>query len=201
MKLFEKKHAVAGQGCLYVLTAEQLCQRAKDEIKGSNYNWTISASEFVRVCAKPDFPEKYAKEIKCAILYSLACMECRKENYPSYGTPEDYQAAYYCYNSLSGTEISIVAAKERYLDSFIESIAKYHFDYRDFPHFGPTYRELCNEWIRSKFYAYRFVGQINFEKLRKELDDDFDKIMKKAEAEGRFEKEDKEVVEYLLKVF
>ena len=42
---------------------------------------------------------------------------------------------------------------------------------------------------------------IDFEELRKELDDDFDKIMRKAESEGRFGKEDKEIAEYLLKVF
>ena len=201
MKLFEKKYALTGRGCVYVLTAEQLYQRAKNEIRSSNHNWTISAAEFVRVCTKPDFPEKYAKEIKCTILLAFSCMECEKEKYQSYGTPEDYQTAYDCYNSLSGTELSIVIAKERYLDSFIESIAKYHFDYQDFPHFGPTCRKLCDEWIFSKCKEYKQMEYIDFEKLRKELDDDFDKIMKNAESEGRFEKEDKELVEYLLKVF
>ena len=201
MKLFEKKHAVAGQGCLYVLTAEQIYQRAKNEICSSNSNWTISAAEFVRVCSKPDFSKKYAKEIKITILNAFAWMECKKEDYPSYGTPQDYQAAYYCYNSLTGTEIPIIAAKEKYLFVFIATIAKYHFDYHDFPHFGPTYRELCNEWIYSKCKEYKQMEYIDFEELRKELDDDFDKIMRKAESEGRFEKEDKKLVEYLLKVF
>lgn len=203
MNLFAKKHAVASWdlGCVYVLTAEQIYKRAINEIFNSNYNWTISASELVRVCTKPNFPEKYAKEIKIAILTSFSFMECKKENYPSYGTPQDYQAASYCYNSLFGTEIAIVVAKERYLASFIESIAKYHFDYHDFHHFGPTYRKLYNGWIYSQFNEYRFMEQIDFEKLLKELNDDFDKVMKNAESEGCFKKEDEELTKYLLKIF
>lgn len=194
MNLFAKKYAIAGWNCVYVLTAKQLYERIMFESSKSNYNWTASAHELVRVISSPDFPEKYAFEIKLAILNCFSQLELQKE-FPGYGTEKDNEAVAFCYNSLTSTDYKTSMIKRTYLIAIIKSVIKYHFGFLNFHHYGPTYRKLCEEWENAKFQKYCFKKQVDFDELRKELHEDFDKTMKTAEAEGRFKEDDEKHLE------
>lgn len=68
MSFFEKKYNVKGwYGDTYLLTAKALYKRVLEDSK-SDYNWIASATELVRVCNDPEFPEVYAVGIKLIIL-------------------------------------------------------------------------------------------------------------------------------------
>ena len=82
MSFFEKKYKVTDwDGDTHSLTAKQLYERVLDDSK-SDYNWIASATELVRVCNNPCFPEMYAVGIKMIILNCFANLELQKE-YPS----------------------------------------------------------------------------------------------------------------------
>jgi len=199
MNVFVRRYWIDGWYETHFLTAKQLHDQVMTDSTKSNYNWIASAPELVRITMQPDFPENYATDIKVAILNCFAALELMKE-YPSHGTSRDNEAVYYCYNSLSGTNLQVITAKHKYLLAVIKAVIKYHFRLLEFNHYGPTYNAIRDEWENSKFQEYCSMQQIDFEKLRKELDDDFDKIMKTAEAEGRF-KEDDEKNEEEMKEF
>ena len=56
------------------------------------------------------------------------------------------------------------------------------------------------EWKKKKFDEYvSAVTILNFDQLREDLYADFDKMVKTAEEEGAFEKDDKEYREELRK--
>jgi len=68
MSLFVKTFRIKSwSGKIHRMTAQQLYERILKDSK-SNYNWIASATELVRVCRHPDFPGKYAQEIKLAYL-------------------------------------------------------------------------------------------------------------------------------------
>ena len=202
MNLFAKKYALAGWNCVYVLTAKELYDRIMYESSKSNYNWTASAPELVRVITLPTFPRNYATEIKLAILNCFAELELQKE-FPGRGTDRDDEAVNFCYNSLTQTNYKTIAVKRKYLLAVIRGVIKYHFRVLEFDHYGPTYNAIRDKWENSKFEKYdpRKGKEINFEKLREELHEDFDKTMKTAEAEGRFKEDDEKNEEDMRKIF
>ena len=161
----------------------------KDSSK-SDYNWIASATELVRVCNEPNFPQEYAKGIKIAILNCFSHL-AKMEEYPSNEEPTDNDAVYSCYNSLSSSDEDSAVAKQKYLIAIIESITKYyHFEFPS--HTGPIYKKTCKEWEKSKFDEWSSKEAIDFKQLIKDLEIDFDKTIKAAEEEGIFKKEDDE---------
>ena len=200
MNFFEKKYNVTGwRGDKHSLTAKQLYDRVLEDSK-SDYNWIASATELVRVCNDPCFPEIYAVGIKIIILNCFANLELQKE-YPSKGELTDAEAVYSCYNSLPTTDETAKKVKEKYLTAVITGITKYTQSEVRLPiHVGPTYTKKVEEWKKKKFDEYvSAVTILNFDQLREDLYTDFDKMVKTAEEEGVFEKDDKEYREELRK--
>ena len=200
MSFFEKKYNITGwKGGKYSLTAKQLYERVLEDSK-SDYNWIASATELVRVCNDPCFPEIYAVGIKIIILNCFANLELQKE-YPSKGELTDAEAVYSCYNSLPTTDETVKKVKEKYLTAVITGITRYTQSEVRLPiHVGPTYTKKVEEWKKKKFDEYvSAVTILNFDQLREDLYTDFDKMVETAEEEGAFEKDDKEYREKLRK--
>ena len=194
MSLFEKKYTFTGwSGDEYSLTAKKLYERVMKDSK-SDYNWIASATELVRVCKQLKFPETYAQEIQIAILNCFANLETKKE-LESHQEPTDADAVNFCYNSLADISEEANKVRQKYLKAVIEGVTKYHFGILEFNHYGPTYHRICEKWERAKFEEYNHVSSLDFKKLRKALNDEFDQTMRAAEKEGAFEKDDEKHLE------
>ena len=182
MSLFEKRYTITGwRGDKYSLTAKKLYKRVMKDSE-SDYNWIASATELVRVCNQAKFPEKFAQEIQIAILNCFANLENKKE-VGSHQEPTDADAVNFCYNALADVSEEANKVRQKYLKAVIEGIIRYHFRLLDFDHYGPTYH----------------ISSLDFKKLRKTLDDEFDKTMRTAEEEGAFQKDDKKHLEEMRK--
>lgn len=199
MSFFEKKFTVVGwRGDIHELTAKALYERVLADSK-SDYNWIASATELVKVCNSPSFPEMYAQAIKIIILNCFANLELQKE-YPSSGKSTDKDAVYSCYHSLPSSDETVIKVKQKYLSAIITAITKYTQCAVRLPmHPGPTYRKMCEEWKKAKFDEYVSKEELDFDNLRETLYDDFEKMIKAAEAEGAFEEDDAEYREELRK--
>lgn len=197
MSFFEKKFTVVGwRGDIHELTAKALYERVLADSK-SDYNWIASATELVKVCNSPSFPEMYAQAIKIIILNCFANLELQKE-YPSSGKSTDKDAVYSCYHSLPSSDETVIKVKQKYLSAIITAITKYtQCEVRLPMHPGPTYRKMCEEWKKAKFDEYVSKEELDFDNLRETLYDDFEKMIKAAEAEGAFEADDAEYREEL----
>ena len=198
MSLFKKKYHLYGwDGKKYSFTAKKLYERVMKDSE-SDYNWIASATELVRVCKQFEFPEKYAQKIQIAILNCFANLENKRE-IASRQRPTDGQAVNFCYDSLANVSDEANRVRQKYLKAVIEGIARYHFCALEFNHCGPTYHKICEEWKRVKFEEYSSIASLDFNKLRKALDAEFDKMMKTAEEEGVFQKDDEEHLEAMRK--
>ena len=199
MSFFEKKYKVKGwHGDTHSLTAKALYERVLEDSK-SDYDWIASATELVRVCDDPSFPEMYAVGIKMIILNCFANLELQKE-YFSRGEATDKQAVYSCYHSLPSADDTAKKVKEKYLTAVITGITKYTLSKTRLPiHIGATYRQKVEEWKKAKFDEYVSATEIDFDKLREDLYADFDRMVKTAEEEGAFEKDYEEYREEMRK--
>ena len=197
MSFCEKKYNVTGwRGTKHSLTAKQLYERVEKDSQ-SDYNWIASATELVRVCNKPSFPEMYANAIKIIILNCFANLELQKE-YPSSGKATDKAAVYSCYYSLPSEDETVIKVKHKYLTAIITGITKYTQCEDRLPLSpGPTYRKMCEEWKKAKFDEYADKKNIDFDELRETLYDDFEQMIKSAEEAGAFEADDAEYREEL----
>lgn len=191
---FEKEHryTVKGWGRTeYLMTAEALYNRVLYDSQ-SDYNWIASATELVRVCDEPYFPEIYAHGIKLIILNCFANLELKKE-YPSNGERTDNDAVYSCYHSLPSGDETVIKVKEKYLTAIIEGVIRYTKSEVRLPiHRGTAYRKVCEDWKKAKLEEYSSKVKIDFKKLREDLYDDFEMTIRKAEKDGLFDEEDKE---------
>lgn len=194
---FEKKYTVVGwNGDIHELTAQALYERVLADSK-SDYNWIASATELVRVSNTPSFPEMYAQAIKIIILNCFANLELQKE-YPSSGKSTDKAAVYSCYHSLPSSDETVIKVKHKYLTAIITAITKYtQCEVRLPMHPGPTYEKMCEDWKKAKFDEYVSKKEIDFDKLRETLYDDFEKMIETAAEEGAFEADDAEYRETL----
>ncbi|MBQ2938625.1 MAG: hypothetical protein IJE05_07170 [Clostridia bacterium] len=199
MSFFEKRYSVNGwKGDKHSLTAKQLFERVQEDSK-SDYNWITSATELIRVCNEPYFPEMYAQGIKLIILNCFANLELQKE-YTSGGESTDKVAVYSCYHSLPSTDETVIKVKQKYLTAIITAITEYtECEVRLPMHPGPTYKKICEEWKKAKFDEYVSKEEIDFEQLREELYADFEKTIKTAEEQGAFKEDDEEYHEQIRK--
>lgn len=174
----------------HVLTAKELHERVMKDSE-SYYNWIAPARELVRVCKKTSFPVEYALDIKIAILNCFANQRatCGGDRY--YTDPEDEEAVQYCYNSLYGIDKEeAISARKKYLTEMIKTASHVRvFD--SHYHSGPTYRNLCEDWIKSKFEEYISRENIDFKQLVEVLRGNFAEVIKTAESNGDFEEDDK----------
>ena len=145
MSFFKKEYDVTGwRETKHSLTAKQLYERVLKDSQ-SDYNWIASATELVRVCNEPSFPEIYANAIKIIILNCFANLELQKD-YPSSGEATDKAAVYSCYHSLPSEDETVIKVKHKYLTAIITSITKYSRSGVRLPsHPGPTYNKICEE--------------------------------------------------------
>lgn len=190
MSLFEEKYTIVGwHNEKHFMTAKRLLERVQEDIK-SDYNWIASATELVRVCTQPSFPQEYARAIEIAILNCYASLETKRE-LGGHSEDTDSEAVAFCYRSLFGISEEANEARQKYLRAIIEGVTKYHFRLLEFNHHGPTYSKIRDEWKNAMLEKYGSEVHFNFDQLRQELHDDFDKVMKKAEEEGAFEEDDR----------
>ena len=56
----------------HFMTAKRLYKRVMKDASISDFGWIASATELVRICDKPNFPQQYAHDIKIAILNCFA---------------------------------------------------------------------------------------------------------------------------------
>lgn len=187
MKIIEKRYCLIGwREKIHFVTAKQLYERVMEDSK-SNYDWIAPASELVKVCARKGFPKHYEKEIKIAILNCFANLELNR-TVENNLLPSDDDAVYFCYNSLSGTDEKIVQAKRNYLIAVIKSTVLYYYELPI--HFGPIFKTKCDDWIKSKFNENIAKEKIHFKSFLNELNEDFEKMIRKAENDGLFKEED-----------
>jgi len=190
MSLLEERYTIFGwHNEKYFMTAKQLWEQVQEDSK-SDYNWIASATELVRACTQPSFPQEYAQAIKIAILNCFARLETKRE-LGGHSEDTDGEAVSFCYRSLSGVSEEADTARQNYLKAIIEGVTKYHFRLLEFNHYGPTYSKIRDEWKNTMLEKYGSEVHFNFDQLRQELHDDFDKVMKKAEEEGAFEEDDR----------
>ena len=203
MSFVEEKYIVTGHyGKIYSLTAKQLYERILDDSK-SDYNWIASASELVKVCKKTSFPTEYALAIKCAILNCFTNIEhianCGGDRYID--KPADQEAVQECYNSLYQVEDEeAISVRKRYLSEMIARASDIRI-FDPFYHPGPTFRKLRKDWIKSKVQEHISQERIDFKQLVKALHNEFVEIIKKAEADGAFDEDEKEERESLKKYY
>lgn len=175
MSSFEKKYKVTDwHGNTQEFTAKELYDRVLKDSQ-SDYYWIASATELVRVCNDPSFPEMYAVEIKLLILNSFANLELQKE-YFSHGEPTDKAAVYSCYHSLPSTDENAKKVKDKYLSAVITGVTMYTEDEVRLPGIGETYWKKVEEWKKAKFDEYVSSTEIDFDQLKKELYADFDRM-------------------------
>lgn len=203
MSFVEKKYMVTGRnGDIHSLTAKQLYERVLEDNK-SNYNWIATASELVRICKNTSFPKEYALGIKCAILNCYANIEhvanCGGDRYIE--KQADKEAVEECYNSLYGIEAEeAVSARKRYLKEIIATASYIRFLNSHY-HPGPTFRKIREEWNVSKVQKYISQEKIDFEQLVKALHNEFLELIKKAELDKAFEKDQEDEREFWKKFY
>ena len=203
MSFYEKEYIVTGHhGDSYSLTAKQLYERVLKDSK-SDYNWIAPANELVKICKNTSFPAEYALAIKCAILNCFANIEhkvnCGGARYSN--KPADQEAVQECYNSLYGVEDEeAVLARRRYLAEIIAT-ASYVRIFDSLYHPGPTFIKLRKDWNKSKIQEYISKEKIDFKQLVEVLHNEFVEIIRKAEADGAFEEDEKAYIESLKELY
>lgn len=180
------------------LTAEQIYERIVDSNKLPYNRNAFPARELVRICEMQDFPTKYALLIKCAILDFFANKEhianCGGSRYID--EPGDPEAVQECYNSLYQVkDEEAISARRRYLTEMIAK-ASYLRIRNSLYHPGPTQKKLREDWIESKVQEYISKEEINFEKLIKDLHNEFVELIKKEEKKGSFDEDDKAEMQF-----
>lgn len=174
-------------GKMHIMTAKQLYKRIVEDSK-SDYNWIAHASEILRICDEPDFPDEYAKEIKICILKCSANIKMKRERL-SYHTIEDEKAVNKCYNSMRlSKDKDIIDARKRYFSSILRSIIKNdkYGNRLEMLH-GLSYYKVCDEWKELMLEKYDTDKPVkNFESLNSILKNEFINMLKSAERNGRF---------------
>jgi len=164
-------------GKVHKMTARALYTRIMEDSK-SDYNWLTSATELVRVCSLHKFPEKYAREIKMAILNCFANVSINRDIWSTRLTTDD-DAVYSCYNSLSNKDNEAFKIKKKYLTAIITEVSVSHFDTLtklSIP-MGTTYEKIRTRWIKKKINQNIYKPNIDFKQLIKDLHEDFDKTI------------------------
>lgn len=182
-------------GNIRLMRASNIHKKVMDKSKKSNYNWIASATDLISVCEKKKFPEKYATDIKIAVLncFSQVMLTDRESNEKE----TDLEAVYYAYNSLYETKSEkAIKARSNFLNSFLLYITScnYKFLFR-----GELYHKYCNEWRNAKFQKLINEQNINFEQLKIVLEKEFDDAIQKADEDKIFVSDDEIVTERILK--
>jgi len=193
----EKKYEIIGwKGNKYTLTAKELNDKIMNE-KRSDYGWIATATELVRVCNISGFPQEYSKNIKLAILNYYANTETIFDE--SHTEPTDDNAVHDCYNSLKETEEEIVLVKNKYLKAIIKRVRQESLSF--FIHTGRAFQKINNKWEKEKFEEFSQKEEVDFPILLKDLKEDYDNLIEKAEEEGIFTTEAEKIEEAIKKVF
>ena len=99
----KNKYLINGwYGHKYLMRADELHLRVMNDSEESNFNWIASATELIRICNIPDFPDDYATDIKIAILNCFSNLEGSRVD--AHLEPSDEKAVQDAYNSLSSKD-------------------------------------------------------------------------------------------------
>ena len=195
MSLFEKRYVVkAWNEDEWFLTAKQLCEQVLKDSE-SDYNWFAPARELVKVCLHPSFPKQYAIPIRIAILNCFANIERRGNlGYDRHMVNLDDQAAIEdCFSYLYDVDFEeAVSARRYYLREIISKASYVRRLFDPLYHPGKTFINLRKQWIDSKVAEYISQKTIDFIHLQAKLRSEFATFVQTADAEGKFDEDERE---------
>lgn len=172
-----------------IMRASTIHKKVLESSKKSNYGWIASATDLITVCSKKNFPVEYAIDIKSAVLNCFSVL-INSEDDTSKSKKTDIHAVYYAYNSLFGIENeNAVNARKNFLNGFLHRIRWNSWQFMF--HQGNSFNNVCKEWQNTKFNELIIMENLNFDELKKSLEEDFRKLIKKAEQAGVFIEDDK----------
>ena len=181
-----------------IMRASTIHKKVLESSKKSNYGWIASATDLITVCSKKNFPVEYAIDIKSAVLNCFSVL-INSEDDTSKSKKTDIHAVYYAYNSLFGIENeNAVNARKNFLNGFLHRIRWNSWQFMF--HQGNSFNNVCNEWQNTKFNELIIMENLNFDELKKSLEEDFRKLIKKAEQAGVFIEDDKRNAEITMRI-
>ena len=181
-----------------IMRASTIHKKVLESSKKSNYGWIASATDLITVCSKKNFPVEYAIDIKSAVLNCFSVL-INSEDDTSKSKKTDIHAVYYAYNSLFGIENeNAVNARKNFLNGFLHRIRWNSWQFMF--HQGNSFNNVCNEWQNTKFNELIIMENLNFDELKKSLEEDFRKLIKKAEQAGVFIEDDKRNAEIQMRI-
>lgn len=189
-------------GKTYYKTAKQFYKRILKDSE-SDYNWIAHASEIMRICEDPDFPEEYKKEIKIRILRCYANIETRKKEIKSYHTLEDKITVERLYNSMVfSKEEDVISARKSYFYAILNGIVKYDKNCERLKMiYGRDCIKICDEWKKNMFDEYFLKHPLeNIDKLRRILKIELYNTLKNAENRWIHEQKEGKKFEGLFKI-
>ena len=175
----------------YDLTAKELVARVVADSR-NHFNWIATPAELVRICKLKTFPDDCATIIKMEILKCYGILLCMANNgcEGCYTSWFDEKAIEYCFNSLAENEETIVqSAREYWLSQKIEKAAFIN-PYSYYGRFAEKqFHQIKTEWINEKVKEFIAEKRPFHESVMRKLEKEFMARLKKAEAEGRLDKD------------
>ena len=196
--MFEKKYNVLGWDGPSRLTAEQLKNRVLNDSK-SNYDWIASATELVRICNSKNFPQKFAVEIKRAILNSFANLATANDEDFSYERSTDQQVVIECFNTLDQNNELNKKIQQKYIMQRIRAVTYNSFELPPIMIYGEEFIDFRNQWIQKQYQEINELKEIS-QNIFEALKNKFLLELEEAEKTGVFEKSKKAQAEFQLKI-
>lgn len=180
------------------MRASTIHKKVIEASKKSNYNWIASATDLIYVCTKKNFPIEYSIDIKIAVLNCFSSLINSEED-TSYGKKTDIEAVYYAYNSLFDIKKEkVIKARINFLNSFLFRVRRDSWQFMF--HHGDSFKKVCTDWQNTKLKELISIKNLDFNKVKDLLEEDFRNVIKIAEEKGIFAEDDKREVEIQRKI-
>lgn len=177
---YEKRYKVGKFGGSKYMTAKDIFDKVQENLE-DNQLISNEAEELVKVCEEREFPKCYEKKIKICILDSFTNQKA--EDY----LDDKLEITSICYNSLSSSKKEESEARQRYLLAFIKAIPlRKRRSVSSYPE--KMYNKLSKKWGKEKFVCYKAFKKLDFARVKKSLEFDFEITLIQAEKRGFFSK-------------
>lgn len=179
---YERRYKVGkiGGSKIY-MTAKEIYDKVQEDLS-DNQLIAEKAEELIKVCEESEFPKCYAKKIKICILDSFTNLNQNAENRLN----DKLEIASICYNSLSSSKKEESEARQRYLLAFIKAIPLRKRRNVTSSYSEKLYNKLCKKWVKEKLVYYKSFKKLDFERVMKSLEFDFEITLIQAEKRGFF---------------
>ena len=161
----------------WLMTPEELLERVREDSRG-DYGWITSATELVRTCKSPGFPDEVAEEITDLILNCFA-------NIGSVGSDKgDRIAVFYCLEKTHNTQL-----KTRFLRRVIKGMMRQNFGdevtemfYYDKETEGNFIQRKLTEFCQIEKSGLTYAKYASWVKR---ITEDYDRELTYAEEDGK----------------